>query len=218
MQGGFDGITMGVLSTPVIDGGASGSTSRAVKINTSGGCMPSISRAVSSFLDGLWKSTGRRWSLKIRISLTPVSAPGRADPKRGNQVLRAQRGALNLSPDGALLYVTFGESSPGWLAALDTQTPKLLSSFSGTASMLTRAGGIWGRRVAVDDRGNVFVAAGTTFKCAGRRTHNWAQSILQFSSDAGHLTLRGSYTPFIIVKRPTRTSTLGRRRDASAES
>jgi len=197
-NGGFDGITMGVLSTPVIDGGRQ----RLYVAN----CEDHYVWRVYA-LDISSGSVVAGWPVEIirpalvakntNIADAGVAAGEGTDPKRGDQVLRTQRGALNLSPDGALLYVTFGETSPGWLAALDTQTPKLLSSFSGTASMLTRAGGIWGAAgVAVDDRGNVFVATGTAFNGLVVEPHNWAQSILQFSSDAGRLTLRGSYTPF----------------------
>ena len=44
-----------------------------------------------------------------------------------------QRGALNLSPDGARLYVSFGlDSSSGWLVAVDTNRPRVATAFSST--------------------------------------------------------------------------------------
>jgi hypothetical protein len=195
---GFDGVTMGVLSTPVIDS----KRKRLYVANceeeylwrvyaldlTSGNVVPG------------WPVEINRPALVAKntnIAEAGVAVAAATDSKRANQVLRAQRGALNLSPDGALLYVTFGESSPGWLASLDTHAAKLLSSFSTTASMLTPVGGIWGSAgAAIDERGNVFVGTGAAFNGLVVEPHNWAQSVLEFASDASGLTLRGTYTPF----------------------
>ena len=53
-----------------------------------------------------------------------------------------QRGALNLSPDGGLLYVPFGaynDLGAGWMVAVDTQTPALASAFAGAPSITAPA-------------------------------------------------------------------------------
>ena len=70
----------------------------------------------------------------------------------------SQRGGLNLSPDGRLLYVPFGgynDRAAGWMVAVDTVTPALASAFSGAPSTdLEANGGMWASGgPAVDEAG-----------------------------------------------------------------
>src|ERR1700722_3716328 len=112
--------------------------------------------------------------------------------------LGTQRGALNLSPDGSLLYATFGESIPGWVVAVDTSTAKVTSAFASVAVPHGTAGGIWGAGgAAIDMQGNVFVVVGTAFGGYLDQSHDWVQSALMFPQPASDgFTLRGTYTPF----------------------
>jgi hypothetical protein len=65
-------------------------------------------------------------------------------PKWKKPLLGRQRGALNLSPDGTRLYVTFGESLTGWIVALDTVHARVATAFGSVASQrkLTAASGV----------------------------------------------------------------------------
>ena len=79
-------------------------------------------------------------------------------------VANLQRGALNLSPDYSRLYVPFGgEPVSGWLLAIDTRQPRVVSAFSMTARTEEGVGGLWGSGGAsVDARGDVYVASGSS--------------------------------------------------------
>jgi hypothetical protein len=111
---------------------------------------------------------------------------------------RVQRGALNLSPDGARLYVTFGETSTGWLVSVDTVHARVDSAFATVAKPHRSNGGIWGAGgAAVDARGNVFVVTGTGFSGFVDQTRDWVQSVLMLAHlGADGFALRGTYTPF----------------------
>jgi hypothetical protein len=110
----------------------------------------------------------------------------------------SQRGALNLAPDGSTLYVPFGsydDGGPGWLVAIDTRGPRLLSAFSGAPSTAPTAnGGIWGAGgPAVDADGHVFATTGNSPDGSANAPGVWGNSLLRWRPD---LTLDGTYTPF----------------------
>ncbi len=120
-----------------------------------------------------------------------------------------QRGALNLSPDGARLYVSFGlDSSSGWLVAVDTNRPRVATAFSSTPITSEIQGGMWASGgPAVDLQGNVYIATGASYtqweRHAGipgvfpESAHSWGQSILQLKDDpVTGFELVGTYTPF----------------------
>ena len=111
---------------------------------------------------------------------------------------RVQRGALNLSPDGHQLYVVFGETETGWLAAVDTRAAKVTSAFASAAMPHRGSGGIWGAGgPAVDAEGQVYVVTGSGFDGYKNQPHDWTQSVLKLSlADGEGFVLRGSYTPF----------------------
>jgi hypothetical protein len=111
---------------------------------------------------------------------------------------RVQRGALNLSPDGASLYVTFGETETGWIAAVDTANARVASAFAAQAMPHRGSGGIWGAGgPAVDEQGNVFVVTGTGFNGFIDRPNDWTQSVMMLANAPGEgFVLRGTYTPF----------------------
>jgi len=120
-----------------------------------------------------------------------------------------QRGALNLSPDGTRLYVSFGlDASSGWLVAVDTSRPRVATAFSSTAITSEIQGGMWASGgPAVDLQRNVYIATGASYtqwqRHAGipgvfpESAHSWGQSILQLKDDpVTGFELVGTYTPF----------------------
>jgi len=111
---------------------------------------------------------------------------------------RVQRGALNLSPDGSRLYVTFGETETGWLVSVDTTAATVASAFAAVAMPHRGSGGIWGAGgPAVDPAGKVYVVTGSGYEGYVDQPHDWTQSVLKLSdAPASGLTLEGTYTPF----------------------
>ena len=138
------------------------------------------------------------------------NAAGAPPPPRAIDY-RLQRGALNLSPDGALLYVTFGESATGWLVAVDTVNAKVSSAFATVAAPHRSSGGIWGAGgPAVDAKGNVFVVTGTNYGGFVDQPHDWVQSVLMLDhSTPEGFALRATYTPFNHCETATHDIDLG---------
>ena len=118
-----------------------------------------------------------------------------------------QRGALNLSADGARLYVAIGPDSAGWIVAIDALHARVASAFSSTARTEEDQGGMWASGgPSVDAEGRVYIATGSKFLARARKgvagiypdsDHDWGQSILQLRDDrdAG-FTLMATYSPF----------------------
>ena len=129
--------------------------------------------------------------------LNANAGPSRVPPKRKFD-FRVQRGALNLSPDGSQLYVVFGESETGWIAAVDTRRARVGSAFAAVAMPHRGSGGIWGAGgPAVDAEGHVYVVTGSGFGGYQASDGDWAQSVLKLAPPAARgFELRGTYTPF----------------------
>lgn len=188
----LDGIATGVLSTPVID-----VTKQRLYVTS---CDPE-KRWQAYALDITSGHLVQGWPLPLdeatfnQVNRNPGSG-GPIPPKKFDY--RVQRGALNLSPDGGHLYVTFGESSTGWIVAVDTATARVTSAFASVADPHRGSGGIWGAGgPAVDVNGHVFVVTGTGFNGYIDQAHNWAQSVLKLEhSPSAGFALRGTYTPF----------------------
>jgi hypothetical protein len=189
----LDGIPTGVLATPVID-----RQRRRLYVTS---CEPTqrwqafaLDLADGKLLPG-WPLTLDEAALRSPALNRNVGSEGDASERRFYYTL--QRGALNLSPDGAQLYVTFGDTATGMLVAIDTRTAKVTSAFASVATPHRRTGGIWGPGgAAVDADGDVFVVTGSNFSGFVDRPHDWTQSVLAFANGPKGLTLRGTYTPF----------------------
>jgi hypothetical protein len=139
------------------------------------------------------------WPLNINgTTLAPINENGPALWSGTTQ--QSQRGGLNLSPDGRLLYVPFGaynDLSTGWMVAVDTATPALASAFSGAPSTTAFAnGGMWSSGgPAVDMQGNVFATTGNGSTDKTNVPGYWSQSVLMWGPGTP-LKLAGTYTPW----------------------
>jgi len=193
--------TMGNLSTPIID-------------------LPKQRLYVTSCAnEGEWQAhaldirNGEEvagWS--VDLGHEALNAPGinrNGSTQFSEKDGHTQRGALNLSPDGSRLYVSFGlDNSSGWLVAVDTNRARVATAFSTTAVTSEIQGGMWASGgPSVDKAGNVYIATGASFtqtmKHAGipgvfpDSAHSWGQSILQLKDDpSAGFELVGTYTPF----------------------
>ena len=120
----------------------------------------------------------------------------------------SQRGALNLSIDGATLYVPFGsyfDGAMGWMVAVDTDHPGVVASFSGSPTDVSgpitdagqanlASGGMWGAGgPAVAPDGHLFVTTGNSPHDSGVAPGVWGNSLLRW---APVLALDGTYSPF----------------------
>jgi len=188
----LDGIFTGVLSTPVID------VARNRLYVTS---CEKEKRWQAHALDLTSGEAVAGWPVQLdeaTFNLPGMNRNAGSTPPPKRYDYRVQRGALNLSPDGLTLYVTFGESQTGWLVAVDTATAKVASTFASVANPHRGSGGIWGSGgPAVDAEGNVFVVTGTGYSGHVDAAHNWAQSVLKLTySRPKGFALLGTYTPF----------------------
>jgi outer membrane protein assembly factor BamB len=206
--------SLGILSTPVID--------------------LRMQRLYVSFCDerDLWQAValdlrdGRMiagWP--VRLDAGTINAPGinRNGANRfPESFAHVQRSALNLSPDGARLYVSFGgEPTSGWLLALDTLQPRVASAFSATRKTEEGVGGMWAAGgPAVDNRGHIYLSTGSSvlntladLGVAGvfpDSPGNWGQSVIELTdSRSTGLTLAGTYTPFNYCQAGSRDMDLG---------
>ena len=188
----LDGIPTGILSTPVIDVAA-----KRLYVTH---CDPD-KRWQAYALDITSGQVLRGWPVRLdETTFNTVNAnagPVRVPPKRRFD-FRVQRGALNLSPDGSLLYIVFGETETGWLVAVDTARARIGSAFAAVAMPHRGSGGMWGAGgPAVDAQGNVFVVTGSGFDGYKDQANDWTQSVLMFSQPGpAGFELRGTYTPF----------------------
>ena len=139
------------------------------------------------------------WPLTISdAALGPINQNGPAKFQATTEM--SQRGGLNLSPDGKLLYVPFGgynDHAAGWMIAVDTVTPALASAFAAAPSTDFQAnGGMWASGgPAVDEQGNVYSTTGNTTTSVTDTPGYWTQSVLKWGPGTP-LQLAGTYTPW----------------------
>ncbi len=188
----LDGVPTGILGTPVIDAARSRLYVAA--------CDP-VQRWQAYALDLGSGAVLPGWPLRLdeaRLNAVNHNAgPAPVAPGRRFD-FRVQRGALNLSPDGSRLYLSFGETETGWLVSVDTEMARVDSAFATVAMPHRGSGGIWGAGgAAVDDEGYVYTVTGTGFDGYKDQPNDWTQSLLKLGDKPGEgLRLAGTYTPF----------------------
>jgi len=189
------GVPLGVLSTPTIDLNAVPPRIYATADTTEGGRSWKVLA-----LDLTSGSVISGWPLIIDDStLGPINQNGPTTFQPPGAM--SQRGGLNLSPDGRLLYVPFGaygDGGAGWMVAVDTITPRLASAYAGAPSG-TRAfanAGMWGSGgPAIDVAGNVYDTTGNGPNDTRNAPGYWGESLLVWKPGAP-LRLGGTYTPW----------------------
>ncbi len=200
----LDGVPTGVLSTPVID-------LKRKRIFVTH-CDPD-KRWQAYALDLGAGTVLSGWPVRLdeaTLNTVNKNAGPAVEPTRRFD-FRVQRAALNLSPDGAWLYVAFGETETGWLVAVDTARARVASAFASQAIPHRGGGGIWGSGgPAVDAQGQVYVVTGTGYNGYLDRARDWTQSVMALShSREEGFALRGTYTPFNHCATATRDIDLG---------
>jgi hypothetical protein len=187
-----DGLPIGILSTPVLD---TAHTPPRLYV-TADTVDASFQRAWRVFaLDASTGSVLPGWP--VEMSAAALSAVNQNGPALfATPATQSQRGALNLSPDGSLLYVPFGgyfDTAPGWLAVVDTTTAQVVSAFSGAPETMPQANaGMWAASgVSVANDGSVYVVTGNS--PAGPLPHTWGESVLRWGPGVP-LKLTGTYT------------------------
>ena len=206
---GLDGgVAMGILGTPIIDLNAVRPT-----LYVAADTITDTPRAWKVFAIDIGSgSILPRWPLTINNStLAPINQNGPATFQPTSAM--SQRGALNLSPDGGLLYVPFGaygDAGAGWMVAVDTRIPALASAFSGAPSSVAFAsGGIWGSGgPAVDFSGNVYATTGNSPVGSGPAPGVWGESLLVWPAVVP-ARLSGTYTPWNYCQMDTADTDLG---------
>ena len=185
-------LPIGVLGTPVIDLNARPPRLYVASADAAAGWQVfALDIATGDILPG--------WPLTITDqALAPINQNGPAKLQATTEM--SQRGGLNLSPDGRLLYVPFGgynDKAAGWMIAIDTATPALASAFSAAPSTdLEANGGMWASGgPAVDAQGNLYSTTGNTTTNITFVPGYWTQSVLQWAPGVP-LRLAGTYTPW----------------------
>jgi hypothetical protein len=186
------GVPMGVLGTPVADVSSSPARVYVASDDVAAGWRVfALDLTSGQVLPG--------WPVDINnASLAPVNRNGPATFQQSSAM--SQRGALNLSADGSVLYVPFGaygDGGAGWMVAVDTGHAKLSSAFAGAPSSVAFAnGGMWGAAgPTIDANGSVYVTTGNGTTENETTPGYWGQSVLQWGP-TGLLQLTGTYSPF----------------------
>ncbi len=203
----LDGVPFGILSTPVIDLRAPARIYAAAADVASGWRIYALDLASGAVLPG--------WP--VPVTAVAVEGVNANTSDAGVATFTAfdalsQRGALNLSNDGATLYVPFGsyfDGATGWIVAVDTRHPGVVASFSGAsidapapvsdagtdAGQANLAnGGMWGGGgPAVAPDGHLFVTTGNSPHDSASAPGVWGNSLLRWASP---LALDGTYSPF----------------------
>ena len=186
------GMPLGILSTPIIDLEASPPRLYAASDDVELGWQVfALDVSSGAILPG--------WPLQINddtLALINENGPTVFQ----NASAMSQRGALNLSPDGSLLYVPFGaygDGGAGWMVAVDTATPALASAFAGGPSGVDFANaGMWeSGGAAIDAAGSVYVTTGNGTLNNETTPGYWGQSVLAWNPGLP-LQLTGTYIPW----------------------
>ncbi|TMB08582.1 MAG: hypothetical protein E6J66_16865 [Deltaproteobacteria bacterium] len=193
---GPDSVPVGVIATPIADL----STSPPRLYVTADTASPTRSWRVYA-LDLGSGAVLSGWPLALNdATVTPVNVNGPASFQATARM--SQRAALNLNPDGSVLYLPFGsyiDGGGGWMVAVDTGrssgTPRIASAFSGGPFADPSANaGMWGDGGAsIGPGGIVYVTTGNG--PSGPLDRYWGESLLAFAPTLP-LSLVATYTPW----------------------
>jgi mono/diheme cytochrome c family protein len=205
---------IGNLSTPVID-----TARKRLYIASGNGGKPYSVHA----LDLRTGDNQEGWP--VAIDAAAVNAPGinRNGAMQFPAKAIIQRGALNLSPSGSRVYVSFaeGQGSSGWIVAVDTNEAKVATAFSATATPGEIQGGMWASGgPSVDSEGYVHIATGSSVQVHIKKIglpgifldseHNWGQSVIRLRDDPKTgFELVGTYSPFNYAQAQVKDIDLG---------
>jgi outer membrane protein assembly factor BamB len=184
------GIPMGVLSTPILDLDVQPARLYVVAADAVLGWQTYALELGSGDIASGWP---------VRIDDQALQRVNQNGPARFQvSTVMSQRGALNLSPDGGVLYVPFAsyvDGGAGWLVAVDTRQAKLASAFSvAPSSEPVPNGGIWSAAgPAIDASGRVYATTGNSPAGSAGAPGVWGQSLLVWDP---RLRLLAAYTPF----------------------
>ncbi len=187
---GVDDLRSGIMGTPVLDPAATPPRIYAAADTLDG------DRAWRVFaLDATSGAVLPGWPVTVtNDALATLNQNGPALFAPTSAV--SQRGGLNLSPDGELLYVPFGgyfDGAAGWLVSIDTRGARIASAFSGAPELRAKANaGLWASAgVSVDDDGSVYVVTGNS--PPGPLPRTWGESVLRWAPGTP-LALVSAYT------------------------
>lgn len=192
------GILLGVLGTPILD--------------KDGGRL-----YVASIDAGTWKVFALDATNGAIVSGWPVvldsatvealnKNPGPNRARFNDAIVVSQRSALALA--NGRLFVSFGsyfDGGLGWMVTIDTRTPKVVASFSGSPQSDARcpdqcgldlpSAGMWsaGGPSIDEEDGRIFTTTGNSPVGQTDVPGVWGQSLLAFQPS---LDLAGTYTPF----------------------
>jgi len=184
------GMPLGVLSTPVLDLGASPPTLYVAAIDAARGWQVHA-------LDATTGTTLPRWPVTIDDASTRlVNRNGPAHFE--DATVLSQRGALALSEDGGTLYVPFGayfDGGVGWMVAVSTRSANVIAAHSSARTTeATASGGIWSAGgPSIDSDGVLYATTGNSPNDSAGVPHVWGESLLAWRAP---LELSGTYTPF----------------------
>jgi hypothetical protein len=184
------GAPLGVLGTPVLDTQASPPTLYVAAIDAAVGFRVYALDATSGAVLPGWPVT---------IDDASTSAVNNNGPSSFlDATVLSQRGALNLSADGALLYVPFGgyfDGSVGWMVAVSTRAPQVVAAQSiAPTTAPTANGGIWSPGgTAIDADGIVYAETGNSPVGSANAPHAFGESLLAWGPP---LRMVATYTPF----------------------
>jgi mono/diheme cytochrome c family protein len=190
---------MGSISTPVID-----KVAGRIYVTS---CRDDWAWDVHA-LDLATGDEAKGWPVEISHRTMPASINRNGTTRFEPGQIYFQRGALNLSANGARLYVTFGPDLQGFLVSVDTRKAAVASAFSSMPRSDMQQGGMWGASGAtIDAQGRIHVVTGASFASALAKrgipgvypesNGAWGQSILQLADDPRTgLKLTGTYSPF----------------------
>jgi hypothetical protein len=184
------GVPLGVLGTPFLDLQSTPPRLYVAAADASGAWSVYALDATSGALLAGWPVTIDDAATSARNTNGPSSFQ--------DATVLSQRGALNLSADGSLLFVPFGgyfDGSVGWMVAIDTRGPAIAAAQSIAPSAVPVAnGGIWSPGgSAIDADGFVYAETGNSPVGSANSPHFWGESLLQWSAP---LALMQTYTPF----------------------